>query len=122
MNHNNRLYKKALWAVYSEQDLLEVKRTPTWFNSRLNVKEALEELDIKVVQGSVVTKKMDAESISDDMENTMASALVRKLRAEVKELKDKLESEIEARKEAELRAEQNALIASQIPTGKSASH
>jgi len=120
VNHYDRLYKKALWAQYSEQSLLDVKRTPTWFNSRPKVKEALEELDVKVVQGSVITQKMDAESLADDMENSMTSALVSKLRAENKELKEKLECEINARKEAELKAEQNALLASQATTGKMA--
>jgi len=120
VNHFGRLYKKALWSQYSEQPLLEVKRTPAWFNSRDKVRVALEELDVKVVQGSVVILKMDADSISDDMENSMTSALVRKLRVENKELRDKLEAEIEARKEAELRAEQNAMMASQAPTGKMA--
>ena len=122
INHYNRLYKKALWSEYAEQDLLDIKRIPTWFTSRPNVKEALDALNVKVVKGLVVTRKMDNESIADDLEGSMTSALVRKLRTEVKELREKLDSEVEARKNAELKASQNEILVKQASTGKMSAH
>jgi len=122
MNHNDRLYLKALWAIYSEQELLDIKREPSWFRTREKVKKALEELDVKLVRGEVETIKMDAESIIDDMEDTMTNTLVRKLRSEVKELKEKLAAERIARKDAELKAKQNELLAQQVHNGKMASY
>lgn len=117
-NHNNRLYRKALWAMYSEQELVDVKRTPTWFTSRDNVKSALDELDVKVVQGDVSTLDLSADSITDDMEGSMTSSLVRRLQGEIKDLKEKLHAEKEARKDAELKSKQNKMLAGQVTTGK----
>ena len=121
INHNGRLYRKAIWAMYSNQQIYDVNRPPNWFNTRTAVKAGLDALDIKVVQDQVEIIKMDAESIADDMENTMTSALVRKLRSEIKDLKDKLAAEREARLDAELKVKQNELLATQIHTGKMAS-
>ena len=118
VSHTGRLYRKALWATYSGQALLDVERVPTWFNSRPNVREALNELDVRVVQNSVVTIRMDSDSIADDMEDTMTSALVRKLRAEIKTLKEQLAAEREARRKAELEAKQNEWQAQFVTTGK----
>jgi len=121
INHNGRLYRKAVWAMFSEQPLLDVNRPPNWFNTRPFVKAELEALDVKLVRGEVEAIKMDRESIADDMENSMTSALVRKLRSEIKTLKEKLTAEREARKDAELKVKQNELLATQIHTGKMAS-
>jgi len=118
VSHTGRLYRKALWATYSGQALLDVERFPTWFNSRADVKEALNQLDVKVVQSSVVTFRMDSDSIADDMEETMTSTLVRKLRAEIKTLKEQLAVEREARRKAELESKQNDWQARLVPTGK----
>ena len=118
VSHTGRLYRKALWATYSGQTLLDVERFPTWFNSRPDVKEALNELDVKVVQNGVVTIRMDSDSIADDMEDTMTSTLVRNLRAEIKTLKEQLAAEREARRKAELEAKQNEWQAQFVPTGK----
>jgi hypothetical protein len=118
VSHTRRLYRKALWATYSGQALLDVERVPTWFNSRPKVREALNELDVRVVQNSVVTIRMDSDSIADDMEDTMTSTLVRKLRAEIKTLKEQLAAEREARRKAELEAKQNEWQAQLITTGK----
>lgn len=120
INHNGRLYRKAVWAMFSDQSLLEINRPPNWFNTRPLVKAELEALDVKLVRGEIEAIKMDAESIADDMENSMTSALVRKLRSEVKILKEKLAAERVARKDAELKAKQNELLATQIQTGKMA--
>lgn len=118
VSHTGRLYRKALWATYSGQALLDVERFPTWFNSRPDVREALNELDVRVVQSSVVTVRMDSDSIADDMEDTMTSTLVRNLRAEIKTLKEQLAAEREARRKAELDAKQNDWQAQFVPTGK----
>jgi hypothetical protein len=118
VSHAGRLYRKALWATYSGQELLDVEGVPTWFNSRAAVKDALNQLDVKVVRKSVVTIQMDADSIADDMECSMTSALIRKLRAEVKALKEKLAAEREARQKAELEAKQNEWQAGFVETGK----
>lgn len=118
VSHTGRLYRKALWATYSGQALLDVERFPTWFNSRPDVKDALNQLDVSVVQSSVVTIRMDSDSIADDMEDTMTSTLVRNLRAEIKTLKEKLAAEREARRKAELEAKQNEWQAQFISTGK----
>ncbi len=117
-SHTGRLYRKALWATYSGQALLDVERFPTWFNSRPAVKEALNELDVRVVQSSVVTIRMESDSIADDMEDTMTSTLVRNLRGEIKKLKEQLVAEREARRKAELEAKQNEWQAQFVPTGK----
>lgn len=118
VSHTGRLYRKALWATYSGQALLDVERFPTWFNSRADVKEALNQLDVRVVQSSVVSIRMDSDSIADDMEDTMTSTLVRNLRAEIKTLKEQLAVEREARQKAELEAKQNEWQAQFVPTGK----
>lgn len=118
VSHTGRLYRKALWANYSGQTLLDVERFPTWFNSRAHIKQALNELDLRVVQNSVVTIRMDSDSMADDMEDTMTSTLVRNLRAEIKTLKEKLAAEREARRKAELEAKQNEWQAQFLPTGK----
>lgn len=118
VGHTGRLYRKALWATYSGQALLDVERFPAWFNSRRDVKRALNELDVKVVQNSVVTIRMESDSIADDMEDTMTSTLVRNLRAEIKTLKEQLAAEREARRRAELEAKQNEWQEQFVPTGK----
>lgn len=118
VSHTGRLYRKALWATYSGQEILDVERFPSWFNSRPDVREALNELDVKVVQNGVVTIRMEADSIADDMEDTMTSTLVRNLRAEIKTLKEQLAAEREARRKAELEAKQNEWQAQFVPTGK----
>ena len=118
VSHTGRLYRKALWATYSGQVLLDIERFPTWFNSRPDVKEALNKLDIRVVQSSVVTIRMDSDSIADDMEDTMTSTLVRNLRAEIKTLKEQLVAEREARRKAELEAKQSDWQAQFVHTGK----
>ncbi len=118
VSHTGRLYRKALWATYSCQALLDVEHVPTWFNSRSKVKEALNALDVKIVQNGVVTIRLESDSIGDDMEDTMTSTLVRKLRAEVKTLKEQLAAEREARRKAELEAKQNEWQAQFVPTGK----
>lgn len=118
VSHTGRLYRKALWATYSCQALLDVERFPNWFNSRADVKEALNQLDVRVVQNSVITISMDSDSIADDMEDTMTSTLVRNLRVEIKTLKEKLGAEREARRKAELEAKQNEWQAQFVPTGK----
>jgi hypothetical protein len=119
-NINDRLFKKALWAFYSEQPLEDVKAAPNWFNSREAVKAALDELDLKAVAEEVTIKKYASESIADDMENSMTSALVRKLRGEIKTLTEKLDSEREMRKEKELELKQYQMLSDQIPSGKMA--
>lgn len=118
VSHTGRLYRKALWATYSGQALLDVQNCPTWFNRRVDVKKALDELDVKVVQSSVVTIRMESDSIADDMEDTMTSTLVRNLRAEIKTLKEQLAAEREARRKAELDAKQNEWQAQFVSTGK----
>lgn len=118
VSHTGRLYRKALWATYSGQALLDVERVPTWFNSRSEVREALNALDVKVVQNGVVTIRLESDSIADDMEDTMTSTLVRNLRAEVKTLKEQLAAEREARRKAELEAKQNEWQTQFVPTGK----
>ncbi len=118
VSHTGRLYRKALWATYSGQALLDVERFPTWFNSRPDVREALNELDVKVVQSIVITIRMESDSIADDMEDTMTSTLIRNLRAEIKTLKEQLAAEREARRKAELEAKQNEWQAQFVPTGK----
>lgn len=118
MSHTGRLYRKAVWAAYSCQSIYDVERVPTWFNSRSEVREELNALDLKVVQNSVVTVRMESESIADDMEDTMTSTLVRNLRAEIKTLKEQLTAEREARRKAELDAKQNEWQAQFVPTGK----
>ncbi len=82
------------------------------------MKDALNQLDVKVVQKSVVTIRMEQDSIADDMEDSMTSALIRKLRTEVKALKEQLAAEREARQRAELEAKQNDWQASFVETGK----
>lgn len=118
MSHLGRLYRKALWAMYSKQKLLDVRREPNWFRTRLNVRNALDALDVKVVRGEVEVIKMDAESIADDLEDSMTSVLVRKQRSEIKALKEQLAVEREARLNAELEVKQNELLATFVPTGK----
>lgn len=118
VSHTGRLYRKALWATYSGQSIYDVDRVPTWFNSRSEIREALNALDVKVVQNSVVTVRMESDSIADDMEDTMTSTLVRNLRAEIKTLKEQLAAEREARRKAELEAKQNEWQAQFVPTGK----
>lgn len=118
VSHTGRLYRKAIWATYSSQALLDITSVPTWFNSRTAVKEALDQLDLKVIQRTVVTNHMESESIADDMEDSMTSALIRKLRSEIKGLKEQLAAERQAREKAELEAKQNEWQASLIATGK----
>ena len=118
VSHTGRLYRKSLWATYSCQALLDITSVPTWFNSRPAVKQALDQLDLKVVQKNVVTINMDSESIADDMEDSMTSSLVRKLRTEGKALKEQLAAERHARVKAELAAKQNEWQASLVTTGK----
>jgi|WetSurSiteA1Bulk_404760.scaffolds.fasta_scaffold21922_2 hypothetical protein len=117
-SHTGRLYRRALWAIYSQQDLLDVGAAPTWWNKREAVRDALTQLDLKVVQKTVSIIDMASDSIADDMEDSMTSALVRKLRGEIKALKEQLAAEREARGRAELTAKQNELQLLYLPSGK----
>lgn len=117
-SHTGRLYRKALWAIYSRQDLLDVSSAPTWWNKREAVRDALTQVDLKVVQKTVRIVDMASDSIADDIEDSMTSALVRKLRGEIKALKERLAAEREARSRAELAAKQNELQLLYLPSGK----
>jgi|GEM_PF-5339084 len=92
VNHAGRLYKKGLWAIYSGQDIADDIKIPTFFYRSDDVKDAIDSLDLSIVNNQVSnTIDMSSESIADDMGDSMTSAAIRKLKQENKALKEKVE-------------------------------
>lgn len=93
IDHNGTLYRKAVFAEMSEQQIDEVTRAPTWFSSRSDCKEALDEIDTKVIRCELPTVDMGAYSAMDQVTEDMTNSLTRKLHSEIKSLQQILEAE-----------------------------
>ena len=93
MDHNGTLYRKAVFAEMSGQQIDEVTRPPTWFSSRSDCKEALDDIDAKVIRDELPTVDMGAYSAMDQVTDDMTNPLIRKLQSEIKNLQQTLEAE-----------------------------
>lgn len=95
VDHHGRLYRKALWAEMSGQQLAEVDRIPSWFSARPGCKTALDHIDAMMVRGELSTVDMSSDSAMDEVTNDMTNLLVHKLQGEIKCLQQTLEAERE---------------------------
>lgn len=93
VNHHGTLYLRAFWAEMSEQPLEEVARAPSWFSKRPESRALLEKLSAQVVNEEVPTVDMSGESAMDDMTSHMTNRMIAKLKSELKNAQEKLESE-----------------------------
>ena len=108
IQHNGRLYKKGLWAKYTDQDIELSLNTPNWF-SKEPVKEALDTIDLCILnKDGIHTVDMSHDSISDDIDDSMTSSTIRKQKQKIKQLEEKLEVLTRSIKKYEV--ENNAVI------------
>lgn len=95
IDHNGTLYRKAIFAEMSGQQISEVTRTPSWFSSRRSCKTILDEIDVMLIRCELPTIDMAAYSAMDQVTDDMKNPLVRKLRSELKKLQQILVAERE---------------------------
>ncbi len=89
VNNRNRLYQRVLWAFYLDMPVAEIKSAPTFFSRNQAIKRIISEIDIQIAKGERKTLNYEAESALEDMETTMTSAAISKLRQQVNEFKRK---------------------------------
>ena len=124
MNNKGGLHRRIIWAYYLDTPPKEVKHHPTFFTRTKLVKDKLEEIDLKIVNGDLKTLDYSAISALEEMEDTMSSKAIANLKYELKKAKQeivalredniKLECQL---KEFELR--DDALLSNNIASLKS---
>lgn len=111
VSHKGHLYRRGLWASYLGQELEDIARAPSLFARNGEVKDILDQVDVKIVEGQVQTCSLASASALDELTDTMTSRALSTLRAEVKELQEKLVAERESRLKTEKR---NALLEQEV--------
>lgn len=89
VNNKNAVYRRVLWAFYLNADPSEITKAGSIMNDS-DIRNALAEMDVRIVRGEVETADYAAASALEEMSDTMQSKAIGKLSAEVKELKEKL--------------------------------
>ncbi|SFD10134.1 hypothetical protein [Pseudoalteromonas denitrificans] len=90
VNLKGLLYRKALWAYFLDTPVDEVKYVSPLFSRDDEVRELLEVIDIKIVNGEVKTISYVADSALDEMQDTMTSRALSTLRQEMIKTQNKL--------------------------------
>ncbi|WP_091982415.1 hypothetical protein [Pseudoalteromonas denitrificans] len=101
VNNKKRLYHKKIWSFFLDQPIEDIKSAPTFFSRNATVKEKLIDIDLMIVKNEVKTICYASETALDEMQETMTSAAISKLRQQVKEVREQLVGEREERKRLE---------------------
>jgi len=101
INNKKRLYHKRIWSYFLDQSIEDIKSAPTFFSRNATVKEKLANIDVMIVKNEVKTICYASETALDEMQETMTSAAISKLRQQVKEVREQLVGEREERKRLE---------------------
>lgn len=93
ITHKDTLYRRAIWAMFSEQDFDDVERTPSLFSRDQLVKNKLSTIDLKLAEGELGTQSYASETALDEMQDTMTNRQILSLNQKVKSLTEQLASE-----------------------------
>jgi len=123
ITHKNTLYRTAIWALYSEQELDDVERTPTLFSRNREVGNTLKSIDLKLANNELATQSYASETALDEMNDGMTNRKILTLNQKVKTLTEQLAAErkekYELSKELEqLKQEKKALLSGDIASVK----
>jgi hypothetical protein len=95
-NLSGTLYRRAFYAFFIDTQLEEVKYVGSVM-SKPEVKELLAEIDVKIVNRELKTLSFASDSALDEMSNTIESKAISRLRKELKDCRDELVIEREAK-------------------------
>ncbi|MGB0835398.1 MAG: hypothetical protein ACPGR2_12830 [Psychrobium sp.] len=101
INNKKRLYHKKIWSFFLDQPIEDLKSAPTFFSRNTTVKEKLADIDVSIANKEVKTVCYASETALDEMQETMTSAAISKLRQQIKEVREQLVGEREERKRLE---------------------
>lgn len=123
ITHKNTLFRTAIWALFSEQKLDDVERTPTLFSRNSQVKKKLSSIDLKLVNNELATQSYASETALDEMQDGMTNRKILTLSQKVKTLTEQLAAERKEKhglsKELEqLKQEKEALLSGDIASVK----
>ena len=93
ITHKNTLYRTAIWALYSEQELDDVERTPTLFSRNRAVGNKLKSIDLKLANNELATESYASATSLDEMQDSMTNRKVLSLNQKVKTLTEQLATE-----------------------------
>jgi hypothetical protein len=93
ITHKNMLYRTAIWALYSEQELDDVERTPTLFSRNRAVGNKLKSIDLKLANNELATESYASATSLDEMQDSMTNRKVLSLNQKVKTLTEQLAAE-----------------------------
>jgi hypothetical protein len=97
MNLKGALYRRAIWAFYTDTPLDDVEYPAAILSRDKLIVPMLADIDVKIASNEVKTIDFSALSSIDEMKNTMESKAISQLRKELKTAKNKLVVEREAR-------------------------
>jgi len=100
-NNKNRIYHKKIWSFFLDQPIEDIKSAPTFFSKNITVKEKLADIDVMIANNEVKTTSYASETALDEMQDTMTSAAISKLKQQLKDVREQLASEREERKRFE---------------------
>lgn len=123
ITHKNTLYRTAIWALFSEQKLDDVERTPSLFSRNREVKIKLSSIDLKLVNNELATQSYASETALDELEDGMTNRKILKLNQKVKTLTEQLAAERKEKYEfakelKNLKQEKEALLSGDIASVK----
>lgn len=101
VNNKKRLYQKKIWSFFLDHPIEDIKSAPTFFSRNTTVKEKLADIDVLIADNKVKTICYASETALDEMQDTMTSAAISKLRQQIKEVREQLVGEREERKRLE---------------------
>ena len=93
ITHKKMLYRRAIWALFSEQDYDDVDRTPSLFSRDTDVKKKLSSIDLMLAEGELATQSYASETALDEFQDTMTNRQILSLNQKVKNLTEQLASE-----------------------------
>jgi hypothetical protein len=123
ITHKETLYRCAIWALFSEQELDDVERTPSLFSRSKLVKEKLKNIDLKLVKGELATQSYASETALNEMNDSMTNRKILTLAQKVKVLTEQLASERKEKNELskeleQLKQEKEGLLSGDLPSVK----
>jgi hypothetical protein len=117
VGHNQLLYRKALWALFTEQNIEELGRTPTLFSRNKAVKDKLKVIDLKLANKELKTSSFASESALEEMQDSMTNTKIASLSQKVKALTEQLASERQEKERIAIELNKLKLINETLLTG-----
>ena len=93
-----KLYHKRIWQFFLDTPIELIDAAPSWFYSREEVKQQFAYINVLIVEDKIKTLSYASECALDEMQDTMTSQQIVKLRQQLNEKKQELATEREERK------------------------